>query len=38
MVALDMSFAFDTVNHNKLIRVLKEDFGFKDRVGAWLES
>src|SRR6218665_2229504 len=35
---LDMSVAFDTVEHNMLIQRRSHSFGIKDRALSWLES
>jgi len=38
LCTIDLSAAFDTVNHNKLGERLKTDFGLDATVGAWLRS
>ena len=35
---LDMSAAFDIIDHNMLIQRLSHSFGIKDRAFSWLES
>ena len=35
---LDMSAAFDTVDHRVLLRRLAQDFGFEGNALAWFES
>ena len=37
-VALDLSAAFDTVDHAILLSVLKESFGISDNVHHWVQS
>jgi hypothetical protein len=38
MVALDLTAAFDTVDHHVLLSVLKENFGVDDVALAWMTS
>ena len=38
MVAIDLSAAFDTVNHDLLCRVLSCNFGIKSAALAWIKS
>ena len=38
MVYLDLSTAFDTINHNILIGILKSYFGISDHALAWISS
>ena len=38
LVALDISAAFDTINHNVLIDRLDTQFGVRDAVSRWLQS
>lgn len=37
-VAMDLSAAFDTVNHGVLLSVLENQFGIKDRALSWTEQ
>ena len=38
VVCLDLSAAFDTVNHKILLDVLKNYFGIKEQAPAWISS
>jgi fibrillarin-like rRNA methylase len=38
LIALDLSAAFDTVNHAVLIKRMEETFGVKGTVQAWIQS
>ena len=38
LVMLDMSFAFESIDHNILIDILKNDFGLVDNGLQWLRS
>ena len=38
MVCLDLSMAFDTVNNNILLGILKSYFGISDHPLAWISS
>ena len=38
LVMLDMSAAFDTIDHNILIDILKNDFGVVDNALKWFRS
>ena len=38
LVMLDMSAAFDTIDHNILIYTLKNDFGVVDNALKWFRS
>jgi len=38
LVALDISAAFDTINHDVLIDRLDSQFGVRDEVSRWLQS
>ena len=38
MIALDLSAAFDTVNHQKLLDRLHTTFGIRDNVHQWIRS
>ena len=38
LVGLDISASFDTVNHNILLRRLKQDFGISGLQLQWLSS
>ena len=38
LVLLDLSAAFDTIHHNKLIGHLESDLGITDHALAWLKS
>ena len=38
LIALDLSSAFDTIDHKHLIRKLKQDFGISGNVLKWLDS
>ena len=38
MVKLDMSAAFDTVNHNILLERMKSEFGLSEKVISWFAS
>ena len=38
LVLLDLSAAFDTIHHNKLIGRLESDLGITDHALAWLKS
>ena len=38
LMAIDLSAAFDTMDHNILIAVLRERFGITDTVLSWFKS
>ena len=38
LVLLDLSAAFDTLNHNLLLKILKESYGFDGTVLNWFKS
>ena len=38
VVILDLFAAFDTVDHNVLLTVLKDHFGFCDNALSWFET
>ena len=38
LLLLDLSAAFDTINHSILLKKLKNSYGFKDQVYQWFES
>ena len=38
MISLDISAAFDTINHNKLLQRFKTEFGVTDKALNWLSS
>ena len=38
LCTIDLSSAFDTIHHHKLLERLKSDFGIDGVVGAWLQS
>ena len=38
LVLLDLSAAFDTIHHHKLIGRLESDLGITDNVLAWIKS
>ena len=38
VMMLDLSAAFDTVDHDLLLRILKKEIGLRGRVLAWFES
>ena len=38
MILLDFSTAFDMVDHNILINILKEHYGFHDKALHWFEQ
>lgn len=38
LVMLDLSAAFDTIDHNILIDILKKDFGIVDNALQWFRS
>ena len=38
MTLLDVSAAFDMVEYNVLINILKEHYGFHDRALCWFEQ
>ena len=38
MVALDLSAAFDTVNHKILLEVLNKNFGIQGMALKWIKS
>ena len=38
MVLLDLSAAFDTVDHDLLLQIMQTDFGFDNTALSWLSS
>ena len=38
LVLLDLSAAFDTVNHSLLLNILEKDFGITDSAPKWLST
>ena len=38
LAMIDLSAAFDTINHGKLIRLLDEEYGIRDTALTWFAS